>query len=440
MEENKENDVVIKIEGLSKEYKMYSRKADRLLEAVLPKYEKHQNFKALNNLNLEVRKGEILGILGRNGAGKSTLLKIITGVVTPTNGKLEVNGKISSLLELGTAFNQELTGEENIYQHGEVMGLSKEEIEKRKPDIIRFADIGDHLKQPVKTYSSGMFARLAFACAIHVDPDILIVDEVLSVGDMAFQLKCFKKFEEFKKAGKTILFVTHSVGDVIKNCNRAIIISSGEKVFDGDVKNGVDKYKKMIVGITDEPENKTPKLAEKNEKKLDEVEKDSWKDKFIQNKDMLTYGDGRAEIEDYGLFDLNGEFQPTINNNDEYIVKMKIKFYDEVDEPIFAMAVKDFKGLEIAGVNTKAYKKLTGTYHKGDEVIIDFTQTFPLAPDKYTLSFGCTMFNKDGDLEVLDRKYDAFFVEVISYRECLGVIDLKSNIDIKREDSKNNEN
>ena len=190
------NEVVIKITDLVKEYKMYSRKKDRLLEAVIPGYQKHTKFRAMDKLNLEIRKGEALGILGKNGAGKSTLLKMITGVVTPTSGKLEVNGKISSLLELGAAFNPELTGLENIYQHGQVMGLTDEEIKAKEKEIIEFADIGDHLMQPVKTYSSGMFARLAFACAINVDPDILIVDEALSVGDEAFKQKCITRINK----------------------------------------------------------------------------------------------------------------------------------------------------------------------------------------------------------------------------------------------------
>ena len=220
------SDTVVKITNLVKEYKMYARKKDRLFEAVLPGYKKHTVFRAMDNLSLEIKKGEVLGILGKNGAGKSTLLKMITGVVTPTSGEIEVNGKISSLLELGAAFNPELTGVENIYQHGQVMGLTNEQIEEKKDEIIEFADIGEHLYQPVKTYSSGMFARLAFACAINVEPDILIVDEVLSVGDIAFQLKCFKKFEQFKEKGKTIIFVTHNIADVLKNCNRAIIIEN----------------------------------------------------------------------------------------------------------------------------------------------------------------------------------------------------------------------
>ena len=246
MNNKTDDDIVIKIEGLYKNYKMFPRKRDRLIETIFPKIERHGTFTAINNLNLDVRKGEVLGVLGKNGAGKSTLLKMITGVVTPSAGKMEIKGKVSSLLELGTAFNPELTGIANIYQHGQVMGLSNEEIKSKEQEIIEFADIGDHLYQPVKTYSSGMFARLAFACAINVDPDILIVDEVLSVGDMAFQLKCFKKFQQFKDKGKTILFVTHSITDILKNCTRTIIIDSGNKIYDGDVKEGVEQYKKII--------------------------------------------------------------------------------------------------------------------------------------------------------------------------------------------------
>ena len=433
-----ENDIAIRIEHLNKKYKMFARKKDRFLETILPHYQKHGEFTAIEDLNLEIKKGEVLGILGKNGAGKSTLLKMITGVVTPTSGTIEVNGKISSLLELGTAFNMELTGIENIYQHGEVMGLSKEEIEKKKPEIIEFADIGEHLIQPVKTYSSGMFARLAFACAINVDPDILIVDEVLSVGDMAFQLKCFKKFEQFKEEGKTILFVTHSVADVIRNCNRSIIISSGKKIFDGDVKTGVDKYKKIIVGIEDKPnltisKEQAEKKEEKNKRNIkDDDENAVWKDKFMQNPKTLTYGNGKAEIIDYGIFDDEGNYQTTLNNEEEYVIKMKVKFNEEIDEPIFALSVKDFKGLELAGVNTNAYKKQTGLYKKGDIAIVEFKQTLPLAPERYTLSFGCTKINDNGDLEVFDRKYDALFIEITAYRECLGLIDLKTEINVTK--------
>ena len=311
----------------------------------------------------------------KNGAGKSTLLKMVTGVVTPTAGKIDIKGKISSLLELGTAFNPELTGIENIYQNGQVMGLTNEQIEERKQEIIDFADIGEHLYQPVKTYSSGMFARLAFACAINVDPDILIVDEVLSVGDMSFQLKCFKKFEQFKKNGKTILFVTHSITDVLKNCTRTIIIDSGKKIFDGGVKEGVEKYKKMIVGL-DDKKSKEKTLSDSNilEKTSNygKSDGDTWKSHFDENQNIIEYGNGKAKVIDYEMFEENEDFASIIENDKPIILKSKIEFKEEIKEPIFTMTIKDFKGLEMCGTNTLIEKIATGTYHKGDIVEVSF--------------------------------------------------------------------
>ena len=423
--ENSEN--VIEIKGLVKEYKMFNRKADRLLEAVLPFYNKHQVFKATDNLDLEIKKGEVVGILGKNGAGKSTLLKMITGVVTPTSGTLKVNGKISSLLELGAAFNSELTGVENIYQHGQVMGLTKEQIEATKQDIIDFADIGDHLYQPVKTYSSGMFARLAFACAINVDPDILIVDEVLSVGDMAFQLKCFKKFEQFKEKGKTILYVTHNVTDVIRNCTRAIIIDSGKKIYDGSVKDGVEKYKKLVVKIPDtEKEEKTV-----SNNKIEVINENStWKEHLEVNPNIIEYGNGKAEVIDFGTFDTDGNLITAIENDKEVILKSKIRFNEYVKDPIFTMTIKDFKGLDILGTNTVHEKIVTGDFEKGEIAIAEFKQKLSLAPNKYTISFSCTHFNANGELEVLSRKYDALLVEITSNKDCVGLLRVDSEITI----------
>lgn len=430
-----QKEIAIEIKNLTKEYKMYPTKKDRLIEAIFPGLERHTTFRAMDNLNLEVKKGEILGILGKNGAGKSTLLKMVTGVVTPTSGEIKTNGKISSLLELGTAFNMELTGIENIYQHGQVMGLTNEQIEERKQEIIDFADIGEHLYQPVKTYSSGMFARLAFSCAINVDPEILIVDEVLSVGDMAFQLKCFKKFEQFKKAGKTILFVTHSITDVLKNCTRTIIISSGKKIFDGGVKEGVEKYKKIIVGLDDtneSKENKKEVSLESNFKK--EKAKDTWKSHFTQNNKIIEYGNGQAEVIDYGIFDENGNYLQSIDNAKNVILKSKIRFNDTINEPIFTMTLKDFNGLEVCGTNTLIEKIATGKYQKGDIVEVSFKTRLQVAPNKYTLSFSCTHFKPNGELEVLNRKYDALLVEIISSKEHVGILSLDTEINIEKKD------
>ena len=425
------SDTVIKISNLVKEYKMYSNKKDRLLEAVLPGYKKHSTFRAMDNLDLEIKKGEVLGILGKNGAGKSTLLKMITGVVSPTSGSLEVNGKISSLLELGAAFNPELTGYENIYQHGQVMGLSDKEIKEKEKEIIEFADIGDHLSQPVKTYSSGMFARLAFACAINVDPDILIVDEVLSVGDMAFQLKCFKKFEQFKNKGKTIIFVTHNINDVMTNCNRAIILENGKKTFDGTVKDGVNRYKKIIVGINpDEEEKKQEELKQISK----EIKNDGelWKDKFNQNPNMIEYGNNEAEVFDYGVFDKDGNPVSTFDNGDLITFKSKVRFNTKVNEPIFTLTVKDFSGKDIAGTNSNIEKIATGTFEKGDVAIAEFTQKVPIAPGKYTVSFSCTKYNASGELEALSRKYDAILIEIMSSKNIVGIVKLDSEINVNK--------
>lgn len=429
-----EKEIAIEIKNLTKEYKMYPTKKDRLIEAVFPGAQRHGTFRAMDNLNLEVKKGEILGILGKNGAGKSTLLKMVTGVVTPTSGEIITKGKISSLLELGTAFNMELTGIENIYQHGQVMGLTNEQIEERKQEIIDFADIGEHLYQPVKTYSSGMFARLAFSCAINVDPEILIVDEVLSVGDMAFQLKCFKKFDQFKKAGKTILFVTHSITDVLKNCTRTIIINSGKKIFDGGVKEGVERYKKIIVGLDE------PIQPEKEEKKKISIEgdfkkekaKNTWKSHFNQNNNIIEYGNGQADVIDYGIFDENGKYLQSIDNAKDVILKSKIKFNADVNEPIFTMTLKDFNGLEVCGTNTLIEKIATGKFKKGDIVEVSFKTRLRVAPNKYTLSFSCTHFKPNGELEVLSRKYDALLVEIISSKEHVGILSLDTDIKIEK--------
>ena len=432
---SKENkDCVVKITDLVKEYKMFERKKDRLLETILPKYQKHSVFRAMDILTLELHKGEILGILGRNGAGKSTLLKMITGVVVPTSGKIEINGKISSLLELGTAFNGELTGIENIYQHGQVMGLSNEEIKEKEQEIIEFADIGDHIHQPVKTYSSGMFARLAFACAINVDPDILIVDEVLSVGDMAFQLKCFKKFEQFKNNGKTIIFVTHNINDVQTNCNRAIILENGKKTFDGTVKEGVNRYKKIIVGIDPDKDDaeKEVKKAENKEKAKKINNDESWKDKLNQNPNMIEYGTNQADVIDYGVFDREGNLVNMFDNGDEITFKSKVAFFEDVKDPIFTMTIKDFAGKDIAGTNTNIEKVVTGEFKAGEVAVVEFVQKVPVTPGKYTVSFSCTRYNLSGELEALSRKYDALLVEIMTSKNTVGMIRLDSDIKVEK--------
>ncbi len=236
----------IEVADVTKIYKLYDNPMDRLYESLGIKSNKHKEFYALKGVSFDIYKGETVGIIGINGSGKSTVLKIITGVLGASSGSVKVDGRISALLELGAGFNGEYTGIENIYLNGTMMGYTKEEIDKKIEDIIAFADIGDFVYQPVKSYSSGMFVRLAFAVAINIDPEILIVDEALSVGDIFFQTKCYKKFEEFKAQGKTILLVTHDLGSVITYCDRAIVLNKGEKISEGAPKEMVDLYKKIL--------------------------------------------------------------------------------------------------------------------------------------------------------------------------------------------------
>lgn len=406
---------VIKIENLSKDYKMFQRKMDRIKETLFLSKNNHTTFSALKNINLEVKKGEVLGILGKNGAGKSTLLKIITGVVTPTSGTIKVDGKISSLLELGAAFNMELTGIENIYQHGQVMGLSNNEIKKREKDIIAFADIGEHLYQPVKTYSSGMFARLAFACAINVDPEILIVDEVLSVGDIAFQLKCFKRFEEFKKKGKTIIFVSHNINDILTNCTRAIILESGKVAFDGTTKEAVNLYKKKIAKVEEE---KSKNVIERNNKSDDQL----YKDMIEINPDLERYGNKKIEIIDFCLFNSENKVSNMIDNDELANVYVKLKSNIDINNVMVTFSIKDFNGIEYCGISEYV------NFNKNQTLEINYQQKLPLKPERYTLSLGCVKIQDDGNIEVFDRIYDCILFQIISSEGILGMFKLNSEV------------
>lgn len=242
------SEIAIKVENLSKVYRLYDKPTDRVKESLsLTKKKYSREHYALNNLSLEIKKGETVGILGTNGSGKSTLLKIITGVLTPSEGKIEVNGKISALLELGAGFNPEYTGLENIYLNGTMMGYTREEMDLRVSSIIEFADIGEFINQPVKTYSSGMFARLAFAVSINVEPDILIVDEALSVGDTRFQIKCIEKMKNLKETGTTILFVSHATEQIKRFCTRGVWINKGKIIDIGEASDVVDRYEAFML-------------------------------------------------------------------------------------------------------------------------------------------------------------------------------------------------
>ena len=421
-------DTVIEIKNITKIYNLYNKPSDRLKEALFSRKSRHTEFAALNDVSFDVCKGEILGIIGKNGSGKSTILKIITNVLTPTSGECIVKGKIAALLELGAGFNMEYTGIENIYLNGQMIGFSKEEMDKKLQDIIDFADIGEHIYQPVKTYSSGMFARLAFSVAISVDPDILIVDEALSVGDVFFQNKCYRRFEEFRDKGKTILFVTHDMGSVIRYCNRCVLLNAGKKVGEGKPQEMVDLYKRIMVGQWNENEEKNSTIANSIDSTNVNVNR-LWKEQISTNPDMEVYGDGRAEIIDFGIFSDSGNIGNNVYKGDYYTVKMKVRINDDNLNPIFAFKLRDVKGTELTGTNTMLEDIDTSHCKNGDIVTISFRQKQYLHPGQYLVSLGCTAFEGD-QFVVYSRNYNCCVLGVVAQKGTIGIFDSESEVTV----------
>lgn len=421
-------DTVIEIKNITKIYNLYNKPSDRLKEALFSRKSRHTEFAALNDVSFDVCKGEILGIIGKNGSGKSTILKIITNVLTPTSGECIVKGKIAALLELGAGFNMEYTGIENIYLNGQMIGFSKEEMDKKIQDIIDFADIGEHIFQPVKTYSSGMFARLAFSVAISVDPDILIVDEALSVGDVFFQNKCYRRFEEFRDKGKTILFVTHDMGSVIRYCNRCVLLNAGKKVGEGKPQEMVDLYKRIMVGQWNENEEKNSIIENSIDSTNINVNR-LWKEQISTNPDMEVYGDGRAEIIDFGIFSDSGNIGNNVYKGDYYTVKMKVRINDDNLNPIFAFKLRDVKGTELTGTNTMLEDIDTSHCKNGDIVTISFRQKQYLQPGQYLVSLGCTAFEGD-QFVVYSRNYNCCVLGVVAQKGTIGIFDSESEVTV----------
>jgi lipopolysaccharide transport system ATP-binding protein len=362
------SEVAIAVHNLTKVYELYEKPIDRLKEALNPFgtiY--HRDYYALNDVSFEVRKGETVGIIGKNGAGKSTLLKIITGVLPPTHGQISVDGKISSLLELGTGFNPEMTGIENVYLNGTIMGYTKKEVDAKIDNIISFADIGSFVHQPVKMYSTGMFARLAFAVAINVDPDVLIVDEALSVGDASFQRKCFARMEDFRRTGKTILFVSHSEGSIINLCSRAILIDEGEKIFESLPKFVVGNYLKLLsLSGQEYCEYKNYLKSNANDQYTDKhqtnwslnispnqlCEADYGDEEFIDSltpTSTIEYDSKGVKLGNVQLSTLQGKRVNVIKHGKRYLYTYEAEFFESMFSVSFGMLVKTLDGIELGG-------------------------------------------------------------------------------------------
>lgn len=449
----------IEVKNVTKVYRLYDRPADRLKESLsISRKNYHKDFYALKGVSFEVRRGESVGIIGTNGSGKSTILKIITGVLTPTEGSVQVDGRISALLELGAGFNMEYTGIENIYMNGTMMGFSKSDMDAKLTEILDFADIGDFVYQPVKSYSSGMFVRLAFAVAINVDPEILIVDEALSVGDIFFQSKCYRRMDELRKNGTTILMVTHDMSSVLKYCDRTVLLNDGVKVAEGKPGEMVDLYKKILAGQYGQLEEMVEerKRAELNDPSVSgndaaqhahgntdaaagrthgnadsPNEENLMRYSMTVNPNVNEYGNHKAEIYDFGVLDKNGRLTNLVLKGESFTIREKIRFYDHIEAPIFTYTFRDKKGNDLTGTNTMFENADVESVDDGDEYEVSFTQNMDLQGGEYLLSMSCTGFEQ-GEHVVYHRLYDILNFTVISNKNTVGVYDMNSKVTVRK--------
>ena len=422
----------IRIENVTKIYNLYASAQDRFLETLkLSRKVRHKEFYALRDVSFDVFPGETVGIVGKNGAGKSTLLKIITGVLSPTSGKVTLEGRVSALLELGAGFNMEYTGLQNVYLNGTILGYSHEEMEKRLPGILSFADIGEFIDQPVKSYSSGMFMRLAFSVAINVEPEILIIDEALSVGDVLFQAKCFKKIQEFKESGKTILFVSHSLNNIIQYCDRCIVMNAGVKIAEGEAPPMVDLFKQIMT--TREEIVDISEIVDKyNKGDAREIPGHILKEDMVLSGNYLEYGSKELEIIDFGIIDAFGHVSNIVDSVRDFQVVMRVRANVMKKDPIFAFQFKDVRGVEVTGTNTLYNRYDTGTIMPGEIVEITFTQTLPLPGNEgYLLSLGCTGYEGE-NFVVYHRLYDVAPMQTISEKMSVGFFDPGSEIEVRK--------
>ena len=441
-------ETVISLQNVSKCFKRYPHPVDRLKEILLPGKSRADEFWAVQNINIEIEKGHTLGIVGRNGSGKSTLLQIIVGTLTPTTGKVKVQGRISALLELGSGFNPEFTGRQNVFFNGQLLGLKTSEIEAKFDKIASFADIGDFIDQPVKTYSSGMFVRLGFAVATSVDPDILVVDEALSVGDEAFQRKCFARIQDIQERGGTILFVSHAASTVVQLCDSAILMDRGEMLLYHTPKYVVSKYQKLIYAFPD----KIPSIREEirqipnliiqdlfNYEDIDESKSKSQQNSDNKSKDRIAllteyeeiydpemipsntirYPNKGAEIIDPHIITLDGKRVNHLISRREYYYTYRVKFINSTSKVRFGMLIKTLSGFELGGASLHGYTKSVEYIAAQQTVIVKFKFKCLLNPGVYFLNAGVVGMAED-HLTYLSRCIDIAMFRVQHYRDSCG--------------------
>lgn len=421
---------LLHVEGVSKQYRIYDHPGNRLKESILGGRRKyHREFWALKDVSFEVETGATVGIIGANGSGKSTLLQIITGTLEPTHGSVRHEGRISALLELGSGFNPEFTGIENVFMNATLMGLSRTEAEALLPSIERFAEIGDFIRQPVKTYSSGMFVRLAFSVAISVDPQILIVDEALSVGDAVFQHRCLRRLKEMQERGATILFVSHDAGAVRALCSRAILLNAGRVVADGKPTDVFNRYQKLVMAREEAYEHKVGVGAEASVPSvsgdasvLDEL------GSAPPPSHTYRHGDGSAEVLSVELLDSAGRRIGIVESGEEVSVRVRTLFHLNAEAPVCGILIRNRHGIHAYGTNTEMQHASLNDVARGAIVETTFAFACWLAPDEFSITVA--VHSADG------KSYDwldgTIFFRVISSIQMDGVVNLNATATMRQ--------
>jgi len=446
------SDIAIKFNNISKRYEKGPSTIRESITKLFRRFtfsslnESHASlpntFWALKNVSFEVKKGNSLGIIGPNGAGKSTILKLIAGITEPTSGKITINGKIGVLIELGAGFHPDFTGRENIYLNGAIMGMSKKQIDEKLDAIVDFADIRDFIDTPVKHFSSGMYMRLGFSIATHSDPDILLVDEVLAVGDTKFQAKCFRKFEEFQDKKKTILFVSHSIEQINRYCNKAMLINNGMKLSEGEPRSITNQYMDLLFGKSSprvflneegkEYENfDSVNFGQSDNREVakfinEKFTEDRFATRKSYNKYEYRWGDNSAEIIDY-LIVSGKEVDPVqCNSFDELNLYLKIKFHKAVERPIYGLTIKTVDGITLYSNNSRDWNGLSNfiAQKAGDIKIILFSFKPRLVTGEYLLSVGLAE-EVAGEVIPLDRRYDSIHLSLVNPKLSSGLVDLE---------------
>jgi ABC-type polysaccharide/polyol phosphate transport system ATPase subunit len=393
---------LVLLQNVSKLYRLYAKPADRLREMLPGAGPHHTDFWALREVSFAVEKGETLGVVGPNGCGKSTLLQIVCGILPPTGGRVVTRGRVAALLELGAGFNPEFSGRENVYLNGEIMGMSRAQIEKAMPSIEAFAEIGEFIERPVKEYSSGMYVRLAFSTAIHVEPEILIVDEALAVGDAVFANRCVRKFQELRERKVTVLFVSHDLGLVKQLSDRAIFLLNGRIAAEGSPNDVINRYIGLVLAREEAKERADSRL-----------------------RSSFRHGDGTSEILSVEILNTRGEPAATVCGGETVTVRVRSRFHRPKSNPMVGILIRTRIGMEVYGTNTGIERVPLGDLQAGDELEVNFRLACWLTPQQYTL----TVATQDADGSSHDWLDDAIAFDVVDARAAAGVANLRAEVE-----------